>query len=129
MTPKALLWDNDGVLVDTEPLFFRATRDVLAPFGVTVTEEMYVDYALRRGRSLLELIAEKGVAREEIDRTREVRQLHHHHHRANAHFPSCAIDVAGPPGGRGCEPKLDAEDEKRGGAATSLPAARAPPPA
>lgn len=73
MTPKALLWDNDGVLVDTEPLFFRATRDVLAPFGVTVTEEMYVDYALRRGRSLLELIAEKGVAREEIDRTREVR--------------------------------------------------------
>ena len=27
---EALLWDNDGVLIDTEGLFFQATRDVFA---------------------------------------------------------------------------------------------------
>lgn len=73
MKPRALLWDNDGVLVDTEPLFCRATREVLAPFGVTVTDALYVDFALRHGRSLFELIAERGVSEEEIRRVREVR--------------------------------------------------------
>lgn len=73
MRPRALLWDNDGVLVDTEPLFFQATREVLADFGVVLREDVYVDFALRRGHSLFDLIAERGVSREEIRRTREVR--------------------------------------------------------
>ena len=30
-----LLWDHDGVLVDTEGLYFRATREVLASVGLT----------------------------------------------------------------------------------------------
>ena len=29
-----ILWDNDGVLVDTEGLYFQATRDVLRSVGV-----------------------------------------------------------------------------------------------
>jgi HAD superfamily hydrolase (TIGR01509 family) len=70
---RALLWDNDGVLVDTEPLFFRATCEVLASYGVALSEDVYVDFALRHGRSLFELIAERGVGREEILRTRAVR--------------------------------------------------------
>jgi hypothetical protein len=35
---KAILWDNDGVLVDTEPLYFRATAQVLEKVGVKLTE-------------------------------------------------------------------------------------------
>jgi uncharacterized membrane protein len=35
VTLKAMLWDNDGVLVDTEPLFFRATREALVAAGST----------------------------------------------------------------------------------------------
>ena len=27
---RAIFWDNDGVLVDTEHLYFQATRQVLA---------------------------------------------------------------------------------------------------
>lgn len=73
MKPRALLWDNDGVLVDTEPLFFRATREVLAPYGVDLREDVYVDFVLRHGRSLFDLIAERGVGREEIVRSRAVR--------------------------------------------------------
>ena len=28
-----ILWDNDGVLVDTEGLYFRATQEVLRTVG------------------------------------------------------------------------------------------------
>ena len=31
---KAILWDNDGVLVDTEELYFEATQKVLADAGI-----------------------------------------------------------------------------------------------
>jgi HAD superfamily hydrolase (TIGR01509 family) len=71
--PRALLWDNDGVLVDTEPLFFQATGEALARYGVHLTEELYVDFSMRQGRTLFELIAERSVSPDEIRRTRERR--------------------------------------------------------
>jgi beta-phosphoglucomutase len=40
---QAIILDFDGVIANTEPLHYEATRDVLAPFGVTLTEEEYVD--------------------------------------------------------------------------------------
>ncbi|MET0285926.1 MAG: HAD family phosphatase [Polyangiales bacterium] len=36
-----LLWDHDGVLVETEGLYLRATREVLASVGVALDEELY----------------------------------------------------------------------------------------
>jgi HAD superfamily hydrolase (TIGR01509 family) len=57
--PLAVLWDNDGVLVDTEVLFFQATHEVLAHYDIALTEELYVDYVMRNGRSLFELIVER----------------------------------------------------------------------
>ena len=60
---RALLWDNDGVLVDTEHLFFRATCETFSESGISVSQEIYVDYAMRHGRSLFELVAERGAAR------------------------------------------------------------------
>lgn len=35
---KAILWDNDGVLVDTEKLYFQACRDELAAQGIAIDE-------------------------------------------------------------------------------------------
>lgn len=75
--PRALLWDNDGVLVDTEPIFYDVTRDVLAEHGVTLTEEVYVDFALRRGHSLFDLVAERGVGADAIAQSK---------HRRNARY-------------------------------------------
>jgi len=37
----AVCFDHDGTLVDSEPIHFRLWRDVLAPHGVTFTEEDY----------------------------------------------------------------------------------------
>ncbi len=61
-----VLWDNDGVLVDTEGLYFRATRTVLATVGVDLTPEQFKDISMRRGESTLRLAAEKGIAAETI---------------------------------------------------------------
>ncbi len=41
--PRALLWDNDGVLVDTEPLFFQATREALSGFGVRLLNRLIAE--------------------------------------------------------------------------------------
>lgn len=38
---KALVFDLDGVLVNSEPLHLEAFRRALAPFGVTLTDEEY----------------------------------------------------------------------------------------
>lgn len=36
-----LLWDHDGVLVETEGLYLQATRELLATVGVTLDDELY----------------------------------------------------------------------------------------
>jgi beta-phosphoglucomutase len=38
---KAVIFDFDGVLVNSEPLHFRAMRDALVPEGFTITTEEY----------------------------------------------------------------------------------------
>ena len=59
--PTALLWDNDGVLVDTEELYFQATREVLAPVGVELDEALYVQLFMREGRGAFHLARERGL--------------------------------------------------------------------
>jgi HAD superfamily hydrolase (TIGR01509 family) len=43
---KAILWDNDGVLVDTERLFFEANRDLFADHGFELTKRAFFDWFL-----------------------------------------------------------------------------------
>jgi HAD superfamily hydrolase (TIGR01509 family) len=57
---KAILWDNDGVLIDTEGLFFQATRNALRSAGVELSRERYVQWSLRQGRSSFDLLREQG---------------------------------------------------------------------
>jgi HAD superfamily hydrolase (TIGR01509 family) len=70
---KAVFWDNDGVLVDTEKLYFQATREFLLHAGVTLTEELFQRISLREGRSAFDLALEKGVTQAEIDRLHDLR--------------------------------------------------------
>ncbi len=64
--PAALLWDNDGVLVDTERLYFEASREVLAGAGVELTSEQFVEISLRCGASCLELATDAGASPDRI---------------------------------------------------------------
>jgi len=62
----AILFDNDGVLVDTEPLFFQATQELLATVDVHVDIETYHDLTMRSGRTVFELASARGISDEEI---------------------------------------------------------------
>ena len=61
-----ILFDNDGVLVDTEPLFLKATQELLATVDVIVTAEDYHEISMRRGRSVFELASARGISDDEI---------------------------------------------------------------
>jgi HAD superfamily hydrolase (TIGR01509 family) len=73
MKIKAIFWDNDGVLVDTERLYFAATKQVLAEVGVDLTKEMYTDLLLVRGKGAWHLAVEKGLSKIEADKLRDKR--------------------------------------------------------
>jgi HAD superfamily hydrolase (TIGR01509 family) len=57
---RAILWDNDGVLVDTEKWFFEANRLELAAIGVTATWAKFEEVNLNQGVSLLSLSGLEG---------------------------------------------------------------------
>ncbi len=50
-----IFWDNDGVLVDTEHLYYQATCETLADVGIEVSRETFIDISLRQGKSVLDL--------------------------------------------------------------------------
>ena len=86
MPLRAIVFDFDGVIANSEPLHFRAFRDVLAEQGVDLTERAYYDRYLgfddrgvfatvgfERGRSwsttdVAGFVARKAVRLEEIER-------------------------------------------------------------
>ena len=67
MAIQALFWDNDGVLVDTEKLYFQATREILETVGIDLTEALFRQISLREGRSAFELAGRQGIAPEAIE--------------------------------------------------------------
>jgi len=67
---KAILWDNDGVLVDTEELYYRATRELLAELGIALSEADFIDVSLRRGVSCFDLAYERGLDADLVEATR-----------------------------------------------------------
>ncbi len=70
---KAILWDNDGVLVLTEHLYFEATRRVLRSVGMDLTEAQYIELFLVQGRGAWHLAKDQGVPAQTIERLREER--------------------------------------------------------
>ena len=73
MIVSAILWDNDGVLVDTEHLYFEATRATLARWGIELTENDYRELFLRQGTGTLRFAAEHGWPEAELARFRRER--------------------------------------------------------
>src|SRR4051812_26302505 len=73
MPLKAVIFDFDGVLVNSEPLHFRAMRDALLPEGVTITTEEYENHYLayddREAMRVALEIHKKPSGREDVDRT------------------------------------------------------------
>ena len=72
MTRHFILWDHDGVLVDTERWYFAATREVLHRLGIELSQETYLDI-MTRGKSCWDLARAKGLPPEEISRYKRMR--------------------------------------------------------
>ena len=70
---KAILWDNDGVLVETEHLYFQATQHVLHTIGVALTEADYIQLFLVQGRGAWHLAEERGIPHRDIENLRNER--------------------------------------------------------
>lgn len=62
----AILWDNDGVLVDTERWYFQATREVFAGVGIDLTIELYFEYFLSRSGGTSHLASARGLSEADI---------------------------------------------------------------
>lgn len=93
-TIKAILWDNDGVLVDTEHLYFAATRDTLARRGIALTEDGYRELFLRQGTGTLHFAAEHGWSEAELAGFRRERSAAYSELlRAGAHVIDGVADV------------------------------------
>jgi len=69
----AVFFDNDGILVDTEPLFLQATKEILASVDIELSSETYHDLTMRQGRTVFELATARGISDERILELRDVR--------------------------------------------------------
>jgi len=52
-----IFWDNDGVLMETEHLYYQANAEALAQAGVELSLEDFCRISLRQGESVLGLAA------------------------------------------------------------------------
>ena len=67
---KAILWDNDGVLVDTEGLYFQACREILEPLGVRLSEARFIEFFLKSSDGLRRIAAEHGIDEQTLESAR-----------------------------------------------------------
>ncbi len=79
MPRRYILWDHDGVLVDTERWYFVATRDVLEGVGVELSQETYLEY-MARGQPCWDLCRARGMSDDEISRYRGLRNSIYQEH-------------------------------------------------
>lgn len=77
-----ILWDNDGVLVDTEYWYFKSTQRALEELGVHLDEASY-QQRMVRGVSSWELAAQAGVDPRRIADKRRERDNYYQAYLAN----------------------------------------------
>ena len=71
---KAILWDNDGVLVDTEHLYFQACREVLLRYNIVLDEDSFIDSFLRKSEGLIALLGKRDLC-EKLEDAQQWRDL------------------------------------------------------
>ncbi len=76
---KYILFDNDGVLVETEKWYFRANVEILETMGITLDEERYRDIMVN-GQSAFLLAEEQGFDTLRIEAARQKRNERYQHY-------------------------------------------------
>ncbi len=71
---KYLLFDNDGVLVETEIYYYQANVKALAEIGVTLEFDVYMEI-MARGGTAWEVAKKQGFSQKVIDKQRAIRDI------------------------------------------------------
>jgi len=72
-----VLWDNDGLLVDTEILFFEATRKAFARLRLVLTAELWSAQGMAGGRSTHDIAVSLGGEPKQVSDMIEERNRHY----------------------------------------------------
>lgn len=70
---KGILWDNDGVLVDTEGLFYHANRELFAEHDIELTHQHFFDWFLMENLGAWHLLQARGYTDQHISALRDQR--------------------------------------------------------
>jgi len=73
---KYLLFDNDGVLVETEKYYYKANVKALAEFALDLSFDVYMDI-MARGGNAWEVATKQGITKKEIDAKRKKRDIYY----------------------------------------------------
>lgn len=73
---KYLLFDNDGVLVETEPYYYEANVKALEEFGIELSFDVYMEI-MARGGNAWELASKQGIVKKDIDAKRKRRDIYY----------------------------------------------------
>jgi HAD superfamily hydrolase (TIGR01509 family) len=101
-----VIFDLDGVLIDSEGLYYRAYSEVLKPYGVAVSREEYEDYWIAQGNGPEYIVAKHNlpIAPDELRQLRspiylqlletEATLMPYVHEALQRLTPHCALTVA-----------------------------------
>jgi HAD superfamily hydrolase (TIGR01509 family) len=70
---RTILWDNDGVLVKSEDLYFEATREIMREVKVELTLDTYRRHFLRESGGAWHLVLERGYDKPFVEELRTAR--------------------------------------------------------
>lgn len=74
---KYLLFDNDGILVDTEQYYYKASKEILAEEGLDLTHEMFREISLIQGKGVWSGFPDQLTDEEHINRLRTKRDKYY----------------------------------------------------
>jgi HAD superfamily hydrolase (TIGR01549 family) len=70
---RTILWDNDGILVKSEDLYYEATREIMRGVNVELTLETYRRYFLKESGGAWHLVRELGHNQGFVEKLRAAR--------------------------------------------------------
>ena len=73
---KYILFDNDGVLVETEKYYFLATQKALAEYGVTLSLEYY-QTIMPKAITAWHLMTDRGLSQDKVSEARALRNIYY----------------------------------------------------
>lgn len=72
---KTIFFDNDGVLVDTERLFYQANKEIFSHLGLDLTKELFREHFLKHANGIMHFLRPFNLAEQEIIEIRRKREI------------------------------------------------------